>query len=367
MKNTNKNITGKKNNPKKSKATKKVCKEIIVAALRKNKDPLYTFSSFSGVGGLDKGARLAGFQSLFQSDYWLEAGRAFELNIPVPGDESHPEYLHSEGLFFAGKEFGDIAKLSFEKKEGYHSIQEYLETHLKVKIKKGEVSVIHGGPPCQDFSNCNQHQDVDGEKNQLIFELLRLIDETKPKVGLIEQVPNILSEKFKHIWARVKLTLNRMTDYWWDCKIINAKHHGARQDRERLIIMLVRKDLNVRPSFPIETEPDMCKVAVQSLLPHVYSFSPGQFADGIKSAKDNVFCTMTATGSEYFYGLDGKRRKPKMAERLVLTELEGLKLTGIPETSQKTLVGNMVQISLAEALFNHIKTHILKVPPEKVK
>ena len=69
---------------------------------------------------------------------------------------------------------------------------------------------------------------------------------------------------------------------------------------------------------------------------------------------------MTASGSEFVYELDGKPRKPTLAEKLRLTELDGYNLEGIPRSHQNRLLGNMVQISFAEALFKHIRTHILK-------
>jgi hypothetical protein len=60
---------------------------------------------------------------------------------------------------------------------------------------------------------------------------------------------------------------------------------------------------------------------------------------------------MTATGSEWFYGIDGKRRPLTIQERLVLTDLEGLNLRGIGITGQKRLLGNMVQVSFAQHYF----------------
>jgi DNA-cytosine methyltransferase len=324
-------------------------KEIIVAPTELDANSLLTASFFSGVRGLDIGAKKAGFTSVFQSDWWNVAGKAFELNIGNPNT-----HLNSEGIYLAGPATGDITGIKFT------DIQKHLNSHLNFPLKQGQLDVVHGGPPCQDYSKCNNYRDTNGQKNQLIFQLLRIIREAKPKVGLIEQVPDLLADKFAHIWTRIKLTLNSMTDYIWDYKVINAMDHGARQNRKRIIIMLVRRDLNVPVSFPKEVKVDLKKVAVQSLLPHVYFYSPGQYGDRIKEARKHVLCTMTATGSEYFYGLDGRRRAPKMWERLVLTELEGLILTGIATTHQKKLVGNMVQVSLAEALFRHIRERILK-------
>ncbi len=328
--------------------------KMIVAQLEQLKRQLFVASFFSGVGGFDRGARRAGFQTIIQSDYWDVAAKAFELNISNRGSGKYC-HLQSEGIYLAGEMLGNITEMRFDQ------IQQLIREHLKIHVGIGDLDVMIGGPPCQDQSKCNNFRDILGEKNHLIFPYLDMIEAAQPRVALIEQVPDMLGPVFEILWQKVRSRLNRMRNYTWNYKVMNAKDYGARQDRKRLIIMLVRRDLNVPVSFPEPTTPDLSKVAVQSLLPEVYHFSPGQYADDIKSAKDNVFCTMTASGSEYVYGLDGVRRKPTINERLVLTELEGLNLDGISTTDQKILLGNMVQISFSEALFRHIKTNILKV------
>ena len=72
---------------------------------------LTTISFFTGVGGFDFGATLAGFTSLFRSDWWDVPGKVFELNRDDDGTKGIPEYLRSEGVFLAGPDKGDITKL----------------------------------------------------------------------------------------------------------------------------------------------------------------------------------------------------------------------------------------------------------------
>ena len=316
-------------------------------------DPLYTLSFFSGVGGMDKGAKRAGFTSLMQSDWWTVAGKAFELNINREGDESKPDYLKSEGIFLCGKNNGDITKMTFK------GIKRVIKEKLGIAIEPGEVAVILGGPPCQGISAANSERSPFDMRNELIFELLRLIKVAKPKVGLIEQVPVILGEDMIPLMNRVLIALEMMTDYHYAYKVLNAIDFGARQDRRRIIFMLVRKDLGVLPSFPEKQPYDLSKVSVNALLPHIYHFSPGQFLNKVKSAKEEVFCTMTAGGSEWVYESDGEPRRPTLHEKLVLTELVGYNLEGLARVHQNRLLGNMVQISFAEALFTHIKMRIL--------
>jgi len=334
---------------------------IYVAPLINPNEHFYTISAFSGIGGMDKGAKRAGFTSLLQSDWWAPTGKAFELNIPGLCNSPKPDYLKSEGIFLSGEQMGDIRKMKFASSTSKSiSIRDLIKEKLGIQISKRQIAVILGGPPCQGISLANSDRNPFDKRNELIFELLRLINEFKPKVGLIEQVPVILGEDMIPLMNRVLSYIALMTDYHCTYKVLNAMDYGARQDRRRIIFMLVRKDLDVMPSFPEPVQFDLSKVSVNALLPHIYHFSPGQFLNGIKSAKDNIFCTMTASGSEYVYELDGKPRKPTLEEKLRLTELDGYNLEGIPRTHQNRLLGNMVQISFAEALFRHIKIHILK-------
>lgn len=332
---------------------KKQYNEILSNPVVPNANGLYGISFFSGVRGFDIGAKKAGFSSLFLSDIMKQAGTAFKLNTLNPH-----EHLRSDGVYAVGKEAGDISKLSFG------TIAEHIKDKLGMELKRGEAAVIHGGPPCQGFSKCNMHRVELSDRNMLIFELLRIINEAKPKLGLIEQVPDLLTPKFFRVWSTIKYVLNSMTDYIWDFQVMDASLYGARQKRRRLIIMMVRRDLDVPVSFPTPSPVDLSKVSVKSLLPHVNYFSPGQFKDSIKDTSKHIFCTMTATGSEKVYCHDGKGRDLTIEERLVLTELEGLNLEGISKGFQKKLLGNMVQVSFAEKLFKHIKENILQVSGE---
>ena len=317
------------------------------------KQSLKAISFFTGFRGMDVGARRAGFQMVFGSDMEPATGIAFNNNLKE-NNPTLPEFMQSEGVFVSGDD-GDITKLSDKR------IFEMIEEQMKISVKEGDPDLMFGGPPCPGISRANPKRNAFKELNLLMFAMLEKVRKIKPKVVVIEQVPSILDSSMLPIWNKVKMRLDELTDYVWSFKVMNAADYGARQDRKRIIIMLVRKDLNVPPSFPIPTPPDMEKVSLHKLLPHVTHFSAGQFDSKIISAKNKVFCTMTATGSELFYEIDGVERKPTISERLVLTEFEGMNFKGISKTAQKRGLGNMVQPSLMYAICKHIREHILKV------
>ena len=58
-----------------------------------------------------------------------------------------------------------------------------LHSHLRPKI-----DLLIGGSPCQGFSFAGKHLNFDDPRSKLFFEFVRLMDETKPKWFLLENV-----------------------------------------------------------------------------------------------------------------------------------------------------------------------------------
>lgn len=79
--------------------------------------------------------------------------------------------------------FGDINEITGEK---------ILKT---LGMKKGELDLVVGGPPCQGFSTANRNaiKKKWDTRNYLVFEYARLITELMPKTFVMEEVPNFLN------------------------------------------------------------------------------------------------------------------------------------------------------------------------------
>ncbi len=85
----------------------------------------------------------------------------------------------------------------------------------------------------------------DGTKTRsgLFFDALRIIEHTQPKVAIAENVKNLTGKKFKE---QFRVVLNSLEDagynnYW---KILNAKDYEMPQNRERVFIVSIRKDID---------------------------------------------------------------------------------------------------------------------------
>lgn len=308
-------------------------------------------SIFTGIGGMDIGAKAAGVQILAGADRQ-------EFTAIVHNDNTRennpgaPSHIHSQGIFLSG-EMGDVYNLDGSE------LLALINDAYNLNYRQGEVDMMFGGPPCQAFSLSNRKRSPFDKRAVLIFQMLRLTRQIMPKVVVIEQVPQILSRTMLPIWNKVCIALDNMDNYYWSHKVLNAMNYGGRQNRNRRIFMLVRKDLGKMPSFPAPSEPDMTKVSAHVLLPHISHYSSGQGGDKINRTENRVFSTITASGCEWVYE-SGVRRKLHLNEKKILTETEGLNLGGLSSRQQNIGLGNMVQPSLMRAIVAHVQENILK-------
>jgi DNA (cytosine-5)-methyltransferase 1 len=121
-----------------------------------------------------------------------------------------------------------------------------------VGIKKGEIDLILGGPPCQGFSTHRiNNSGVDDPRNQLLLRYFDFIHEFRPKAFLVENVTGLL-------WKRHANYLNQFLMHAKNegyniqfCGSINAKEYGVPQNRKRVFILGTRNDLiDLKINFP---------------------------------------------------------------------------------------------------------------------
>jgi|SRR5665213_1855925 len=282
-------------------------------------------STFCGTGGSSLGYHWAGFEERLAIDFDDHAVECFKLNFPnVP-----------------------VWKRSVTEVTG----QEILDF---CKIKKGELDVFDGSPPCQGFSTAGKRQ-VKDSRNDLFKHYVRLIHELEPKVFVMENVSGMIKGTMKGKFIEILKTL-KAENYHVKCKLMNAMYYGVPQSRQRLIFIGVRKDLNKEPIFP---KPSVKKIiTLNSLLPHVTSHSRGQFDKKFKSSNTPAY-TITKTASMEFI-VSGKKRKPFIEEILVLASFpENWKLLG-SYNDRYARIGNAVMPKFMQAIAETIKVEILE-------
>ena len=162
------------------------------------------------------------------------------------------------------------------------------DDEIEKLVGENQVDLIIGGPPCQSFSTVGQrHYD---EKAKLFWEYLRLIKKIRPKMFLFENVKGLLSMReifykldeegkiqtiektIGHQEGRKRIinvpvidhygdkiidiikkefgTINENLGYKIEAKVVNAVNFGVPQNRERVVILGIRNDLNLKsPNF----------------------------------------------------------------------------------------------------------------------
>lgn len=91
---------------------------------------------------------------------------------------------------------------------------------------------------------------IEKTRSSLLVEWLRFLREKKPRFAIYENVKNIVGARFK---STFDLFVKELEDYGYNVywQILNAKHYGIPQNRERVYCVIVRKDLdNGKFHFP---------------------------------------------------------------------------------------------------------------------
>lgn len=169
---------------------------------------------FSGVGGMSLGASQAGFTVIGAVELDPIAISSHQVNFPKTAHMN-----------------ADISTLKS---------QDFLESF---KIKKGELTGIIGGPPCQGFSTMGK-QSVGDPRNSLFIHFFRIVNELTPDFFVAENVPGILDQKFDNIREEALKLVSRSYDIYEPLQI-SANEVGAPTTRKRIFFVGVKKQNNI--------------------------------------------------------------------------------------------------------------------------
>lgn len=203
----------------------------VNAASSQNK--FNVISTFAGGGGSSTGYRLAGGKILCVNEFVEEAQNTYRENYPdtpiVPNDIKE----------LTGQTFLDLTGL-----------------------KKGELDILDGSPPCSAFSVAGKlshstdgkHSDGWGQTKKysdgkiveniedLFFEFIRVANEIQPKVIVGENVKGLTIGEAKEYYHRI---LNEFEKIGYEVisEVMDSRYYGVAQTRSRVIFIAVRQDV----------------------------------------------------------------------------------------------------------------------------
>ena len=169
---------------------------------------------FAGAGGLAIGMEQAGLEcvALNEVDKW--AAETLRINRP------HWNIME-----------GDIRNLSF--------------CHLA-----GKIDVVTGGFPCQAFSYAGKKLGLQDARGTLFYEFARVVTETSPSICIGENVRGLVSHDEGRTLEGMISILDEIGYRVLDPKILKAIHFNVPQKRERLILVGIRKDIEINFEYP---------------------------------------------------------------------------------------------------------------------
>ncbi len=171
---------------------------------------------FAGAGGLAIGLEEAGIkcEALNEIDKW--ACQTLRAN--------RPNWNVIEG---------DIKKFDFTKYEN-------------------QVDIVTGGFPCQAFSYAGKKLGLNDARGTLFYEFARVVQEVKPAICVGENVRGLLShEKGKTLEGMISILDEIGYNVVKPTQVLKAINYNVPQKRERLILVGVRKDIDLDYNYPL--------------------------------------------------------------------------------------------------------------------
>ncbi len=160
-------------------------------------------------------------------------------------------------------------------------------------VKDYDVDVIIGGPPCQSFSSQGKARDPNSMKcdprNYLYESYLKILNHYQPKFFAFENVTGLLSTEIngkkiiKTIMKDMKKNYNIVEER--SEIVLNSSDFGIPQERKRVIIIGVRKNIDIHPKEIYKDLEDIAinepKVTVQDALADLPKLKAGEGEDCI--------------------------------------------------------------------------------------
>lgn len=206
---------------------------------------------FCGAGGLTLGLKNAGFRVIAGVEINPIAAETYRTN--------HPNISLYER---------DIRKLTAD------------ELLCQLDLKPGDLDLLAGCPPCQGFSTQrtrNKTVAIVDERNDLIFEFLRVVEITLPKTIMLENVPG-LAKDWRISKLRDKLAaLGYVIDEHF-AQVKNAADFGVPQRRRRLLVKASRLGIISNP------KPTQRKATVRTAFSQLPA--PGNSGDPLHDIKE---------------------------------------------------------------------------------
>lgn len=298
---------------------------------------LPALSLFAGAGGMDVGVDAAGFTTL----------GAVELD----------------------KHCVSTLRLNADEKQVWHEDVRALDPMVvgaDLGLARGSLALLHGGPPCQPFSQIGKLGGIADPRGELVFEMIRFAAALRPAAVMIEQVPRFLQSPVSQEATMTDLLRERFGEigYEMQAATLDAAAYGVPQRRKRAIIVAVQP--GTRFAYPLQMNrsaatvdeaigdlPEAVRSDAEPLAPNHVDVTPdrdreriayvpeGQWLSKVADAPPSIIQRLTRKDTTKYRRLD--RGRPSLTLRCgealyhptedrYITPREAARIQGFPDS-----------------------------------
>ena len=277
---------------------------------------------------------------------------------------------------------------------------------LDGKQFQGNLDIIVGGSPCQAFSCNGKRGGFEDTRGTLFYEYARVIKESQPKCFIYENVKGMITHDKGRTWETIKNVFRELNyDIYIhknsdgaESPILNAANYGIPQNRLRLYVIGIRKDINLQERFtfpaPQKLTSEVKDYLLKSPIPTKYYLGQKGFEfvtthpSRAKVGGAIMNCQKATqqfnwNGDFIFEPLDSNRHTPEILNKAYVGEWQGtkgvirmftprecLRLMGFPDSFKIVVkdnimwrqAGNSIVVNVLEAIMKQLfKTGIFEL------
>lgn len=192
-------------------------RERIEATLALLTTPFRLIEGFCGPGGMSLGLTRAGFKI------------AGAFDIDPPSVATHNRNLGNHAFVADAK---DVSGKDLLGASG---------------LKRGELDLFAGGPPCQGFSKQRRGAHLGDSRNDLVRDYIRIVGELNPRFFFFENVAIFGQKRGKEYVAMMH---EQLGNYEISPQFVNSADFGLAQSRDRFLVVGRRRDVRGAFAFP---------------------------------------------------------------------------------------------------------------------
>jgi DNA (cytosine-5)-methyltransferase 1 len=324
-----------------------------------------------GVCEIDKGGELGIEQG------YMDLSRIKEGQIQTKDEELLPDIGCTDGT--GGEQYpvcvgvcenDKYASQLLEQK--FKGVKNYGDATTIKPEELPDFDLLVGGFPCQAFSIAGKRRGFEDTRGTLFYEIARIIKVKQPRLLLLENVKGLLNHDKGNTFTQILSTLDEL-GYDVEWQVLNSKHFGVPQNRERVFIKGNLRGTGGRKIFPIfgtdgkninvngilDTETWRKRNESIRRLHSIEGISPTLPAEpggGVMTKIKYKIDEPKLTGKDKHGLFDGAKIR-----RLTPTECEFLQsfprdwTEGFSDTQRYKMMGNAVTVNVVEAIFTKIK------------